>query len=92
MESITITADQKEVMNGLINAAISYWPSIGETSIDGFRGNWLVRDGLLIEKEDRWELTVEKKAYDLLINQSPFSFSVVKYPWMEKPLYVTWPY
>ena len=92
MESITITADQKEVMNGLIKAAISYWPSIGETSIDGFRGNWLVRDGLLIEKEDRWELTVEKKAFDLLINQSPFSFSVVKYPWMEKPLYVTWPY
>lgn len=71
---------------------ISYWPAIGNTSVNGFRGNWLVRDGLLTELEDKWELTVEKRAYDVLIHQSPFSFSIIKLPWMEKPLHVTWPY
>lgn len=92
MESITITEDQKALVNGLINAAITHWSTIGANSIDGFRGNWLVRDGVLIEKEDRWELTVEKRAYDILLSQSPFSFSIIKYPWMEKPIHVEWPY
>lgn len=92
MESITITEDQKELINSLIIAAISHWPSIGDTSILGFRGNWLVRDGLLIEKEYRWELIVEKRAYDILLYQSPFAFSIIKYPWMEKPIHVEWPY
>ena len=92
MESITITEDQKKLINGLISAAISHWPNLGDTSILGFRGNWLVRDGILIEKEERWELTVEKRVYDLLIHKSPFSFSIIKYPWMQKPLHVIWPY
>lgn len=89
---ITISDEEKELIYGLIRAAISYWSSIGQTSVEGFRGNWLVRDGLLQELEDRWELTVEKRAYDLLIHKSPFSFSIIKYPWMEKPLHVIWGY
>lgn len=91
-EGIEITDEHKVLINGLLNAMISYWPAIGNTSVNGFRGNWLVRDGLLTELEDKWELTVEKRAYDVLIHQSPFSFSIIKLPWMEKPLHVTWPY
>jgi hypothetical protein len=91
-EGIDITEEQEKLITGLINAVISHWPSVGDTSLLGFRGNWLVRDGLLIEKEDRWELIVEKRVYDLLIHKSPFSFSIIKYAWMEKPLHVTWPY
>jgi hypothetical protein len=92
MESIEISEAHKALIDGLIEAVISHWPSIGNCSVYGFRGNWLVRDGLLTEKEDRWELTVEKRAYDLLIHKSPFSFSVIRYPWMDKPLHVNWPY
>ena len=89
---IEIGENDKNLIEELINAAISYWPEIGSCSIPGFRGNWLVRDGLLTEFEDRWELTVEKRPYDLLISHSPFSFSIIKYPWMPKPLHVNWPY
>ncbi|PCI96271.1 MAG: hypothetical protein COB15_10905 [Flavobacteriales bacterium] len=91
-KGIEITKDEKELINGLVNAVIGYWSAIGETSIDGFRGNWLVRNGLLTEQDDKWELVVDKKPYDLLINKSPFAFSIIKYPWMEKPIHVTWPY
>jgi len=89
---IIISATDKDMMTQLLQAAIGYWPAIGLSSIDGFRGNWLIRDGLLSEQVDRWELFIEKRIYDILINQSPFSFSVIKYPWMTKPLYVQWPY
>lgn len=91
-EGITISDNDKKIIEGLIHAMMGYWPAAGNSSIDGFRGNWLVRDGLLIEKDDRWDLTVEKRAYDILIHQSPFSFSIIKYPWMEKPIHVIWTY
>ena len=51
-----------------------------------------MRNANLVEKNDFWELTVEKRAYDLLIHKSPFSFAIIKYPWMEKPLHVVWAY
>ncbi len=88
----TIEEKNKILMNGLLMSAISYWPTIGDTSIDGFRGNWLVREGVLYEEEERWDLIIEKRAYDVLLNQSPFSFSIIKLPWMQKPLHVNWPY
>jgi hypothetical protein len=92
INSIKITESNISLVESLIKAAISHWSSIADSSINGFRENWLVRNGLLVEKEDRWELTVEKRAYDLLINKSPFTFSIIKYPWMNKPLYVKWDY
>lgn len=91
-DQVTVTASQQVLIEGLLKAVIAYWPAIGSTSIDAFRGNWLVRDGLLLQKEERWELTVEKRAYDLLIHRSPFSFSLIKYPWMDRPLQVNWGY
>jgi hypothetical protein len=92
INGIDISGSDHELIEGLINGVIKHWPAIGNCSVEGFRGNWLVRDGLLTECEDKWELVVEKRAYDLLISKSPFSFSIIKYPWMNKPLYVSWPY
>jgi len=91
-QGIKIKDEEIEITESLINAMINFWEAIGSCSVDGFRGNWLVRDGLLSETDDRWQLTVEKRAYDLLIERSPFSFSIIKFPWMNKPLHVTWQY
>lgn len=89
---IEISQEKEILIVGLINAAVSYWSAIGHSSVEGFRDNWLIRDGILTELEDKWELTVDIRAYDLLINKSPFAFSIIKYPWMHKPLHVIWPY
>ncbi|NOQ72951.1 MAG: hypothetical protein GQ574_13160 [Crocinitomix sp.] len=89
---IEISTDEKQLIEGLIQAIIGHWPSIGDTSIDGFRGNWLIRDGVLREEVDRWTLDVEKRAYDILLNKSPFSFGIIKFPWIDKPIHVNWPY
>jgi hypothetical protein len=91
-DSVDINLEQKQLIDGMIQASINHWTAIGETSINGFRGNWLVREGILRETEDRWELTVEKRPYDILMIKSPFSFSIIKLPWMLKPLHVTWPF
>lgn len=91
-DTAPISKEDIDLIESLISAAISYWPAIGKTSVNGFRGNWLVREGILSELPDRWELNIEKKAFDLLIDRSPFSFSIIKYPWMSKALHVNWAY
>lgn len=88
---IDISEKDKEICHSLLNSVIGYWTAIGHSSIDGFRGNWLVRDGSLTDAKDRWDLIVEKRAYDVLLTRSPLSYSVIKLPWMEKAIYVTWP-
>jgi len=88
--SITIPETDKELIEGLIRSAIEYWNAIGKSSVNGFRENWLAREGVIKEEEDHWSLTVEKRAYDILIAKYPFSFSIIKFPWMQKPLLVTW--
>jgi len=91
-EGIQLSNENRQLIDGMIQSAISYWDAIGKTTVGGFRGNWLVREGVLTEEEDRWNLTVEKRPYDVLLEKSPFTFSIIKYPWMSKPLHVTWPY
>jgi hypothetical protein len=88
--SLDVSGPQEKLVEGLLNAVMSYWPEAGTTSLDGFRGNWLVRDGILIEAESDWSLTVEKRAYDVLLDKSPFSYSMIKFPWMEKMVRVNW--
>ncbi|CAM4139376.1 contractile injection system tape measure protein [Pseudoalteromonas byunsanensis] len=88
---ITLPQSEIDTIHSLIEAVCNYWPAIGKTSVDGFRGNWLVRSGTLTEAPDHWDLIVEKRVYDILISRSPLSYSIVKLPWMEKPIYVTWP-
>lgn len=88
---IDMTSEQEKTAKGLIEAVINYWNAIGSSSVDGFRGNWLLRNGILKEGPDNWELIIEKMAYDILLEKAPFAYSVIHFSWMPKPLYVTWP-
>ena len=92
LDGAHISESQQALILEMIETIITHWPSIGSSSVEGFMGNWLVRDGVLFEEDDRWKLIIEKKAYDILINSSPFSFSIINHQWMNKPLYVEWPY
>ncbi|MBK9423042.1 MAG: hypothetical protein IPN54_02645 [Bacteroidetes bacterium] len=83
--------NDKSIIDGLISAMISQWNAIKTSTIDGFRGNWLIREGILSKQQDKLSLSIEKKVYDILLNQSPFSFSVIRFPWMSETLYVNWP-
>lgn len=88
---VEISTVEMEVCLSLLNSVIGYWSAIGSSSIDGFRGNWLAREGALTHAKDHWDLIVDRRAYDLLLARAPFSYSVIKLPWMEKAIYVTWP-
>ncbi len=89
---IDLKPQEEELAEGLIKSIIDHWKPINQQSVEVFRESWLIRGGMLTEEENCWQLTVEQRAYDVLINQIPFSFSTIRFPWMEKPLYVNWKY
>jgi hypothetical protein len=87
---IALIDREQEIIEGLIEGMIRNWTSIGQTSIAGLRQSFLQREGRLQRRENAWHLLVEPRAYDLLLDQIPWSFSIIKYPWMERVLHVDW--
>jgi hypothetical protein len=87
---IDISDREKASIEGLIRGMIENWKIIGNTSVQGFRESFLQREGRLGLKDDTWHLLVEQRAFDMLLDQIPWSFSIIKHPWMERVVHVTW--
>lgn len=81
---------EKQILLSLLDSVKHNWNQMKNTSLEGFRNSFLLRDGVLEEKEGQWLLTVEPRAYDLLLDTLPWSYSPVKFSWMNKPIYVKW--
>lgn len=85
-----LTEKERTLTTQLLETAISRWSIIGNTSIEGLRESFLKRTGKLEWIEEKVILTVEPKAYDMLIDKLPWSISTVRLPWLEKNLIVKW--
>jgi allophanate hydrolase subunit 1 len=90
VRELAIDDREKEIVDGMIAGMIANWPVIGATSVDSFRESFLQREGVLRLKDDGWHLLVEPRAYDLLLDQIPWNFSIIKHPWMVQALHVEW--
>jgi hypothetical protein len=87
---MVLSAHAIEVINGLLRGMIDNWKALGNTSVAGLREAFLQRQGRLQLRDDAWHLRVESKTYDMLLDQLPWGFSTIKYPWMERVVYVEW--
>lgn len=90
VREIEIESHEKEVVEALIKAMIEHWKIIGNTSVDGLRVSFLQRPGSLHLKDDAWYLTVQATSIDMLLDRLPWSFSIIKHPWMERAVHVNW--
>jgi hypothetical protein len=86
----TLTEAEREEIHALLQAVVGHWSALGNSSPDALRESFLQRDGKLHRKHDRWELNVEQRAIDILLDAVPWSFSLVKLPWMHSPLLTQW--
>lgn len=88
--SYSFTKEEEALIVSLLDAVRQNWDKLRNTSIGGLRSSFLERKGVLEELEDKWMLTVESRAYDILLDSLPWSYSPVKFSWMEKPVFVKW--
>jgi hypothetical protein len=87
---LQISTTEREACEGMLMALIAHWKSLGNTSVAGLREAFLQRDGELVQGESGWQLTVQTKAFDVLLDQLPWSMSMCKFPWMPQTLQVQW--
>lgn len=87
---IDVTPNETAIIEGLLQGMIQNWKALGNTSIAGLRESFLQREGRLQLKDNAWHLLVEPRSFDMLLDQIPWGYSTIKYPWMERVIYVEW--
>lgn len=89
-KTIELSISEKEAMMSTLNAVLQNWGELKNSSPMTLREAFLRRNGRLEEKEELYYLTVEEKAYDMLIDSISWNFRMIKMPWMKKPIMVKW--
>ena len=87
---IILSQQEIDESKELLQTVINYWPPVKNTSVEGLQQTFLQRKGKLITTDTGWQLTVEQKTVDVLLNKLPWGFSTVKLPWMTGFLNVEW--
>ncbi|MCX6218601.1 contractile injection system tape measure protein [Spirosoma sp.] len=88
---VTLTPNELEEADGLLEAVVHHWEALRNTSPDALRGTFLIRPGKLTLRPDGdWLLQVESQPYDILLDQLPWGIAMVKLPWMDRLLRVEW--
>ena len=87
---VDLRADEFEEAEALLQAVIRHWGALRNSSPDALRGTFLLRPGKLSLRGGDWLLQVEAQTCDLLLDQLPWSVSMIQLPWMEQKLWVEW--
>jgi hypothetical protein len=77
-------------IDSLLAAVCSHWKALGKTSAAGLRLSFLQRRGLLRPADGAWQLNMQSESFDMLLDLLPWAISLVKLPWMARPLMVEW--
>ncbi|HSK13609.1 MAG TPA: contractile injection system tape measure protein [Phnomibacter sp.] len=88
--NVGLNKEQRMAADDHLKTVIANWGHLKQTSAEGLRKSFLQRKGILRLDEAGWQLHVETKPHDVLINYLPWPYSITKFPWMEKPLYTQW--
>jgi len=87
---ISVTDQERDTIEMMLRAIIEHWKKIGNTTPDGLRQAFLQRAGHMHVKDEAWHLNVEPGTFDMLLDSLPWSFSIIKHPWMERAVHVNW--
>ena len=89
---IRLNDQEKEEALKLLQAVISHWTALKNTSVEGLRQGFLQRRGKLSfnKTDEYWKLQVEKSGIDILLDKLPWGFSYMQLPWMKCRLITEW--
>jgi hypothetical protein len=90
---VLLSGDEKEEGLALLRAVIGHWSALGDTSVDGLRGTFLVRQGKYHRRSNGDDvLQVQTQSFDILLDQLPWGLGMIQLPWMRRMLWVEWGY
>lgn len=80
----------KEECQNVIISMIGNWTALKNTSSDGLRSSFFMREGKLDLMKSPVRLYIERQTVDILLDRLPWNYSIVKIPWLSDILYVEW--
>ena len=86
----SLSAEHKAEIDTLLGAVIGHWKALKNTSISGLRETFIQRQATLRTLDEGCVVNVEKHSVDILLNQLPWSISLITLSWLKKPLFVNW--
>lgn len=86
---VVLRQEEQLLCDQLLTAIIEHWHSIGKTSITGLRETFLQREGRLQWDDGQCTLTLQRAAFDVLLDRLPWSIAVIRQPWMRQALQVS---
>lgn len=87
---LELNVEQKNIIDSMLKGVKANWSKMNNTSIKGFQQSFIDRKGNLEQKEEKWVLTVDERAFDILLDSVPWNFRNIRYPWLRKRIYVQW--
>lgn len=86
----TLLPHECEESAALLQAVLGHWSALKGTSVEGLRQSFLQRSGWIEPLDRAWQLRVQPAAFDMLLGSLPWGLSMVKLPWMDRPMHVEW--
>lgn len=86
----SLTSEEIAMSESLLDGFKANWPKMEGSSPVAVQESFLQREGLLSRVENGYNLKVERRGIDILMQEIPWNLSLIKLPWMEKPLQVEW--
>lgn len=87
---LDITPEEADLSMKMLQGAIRNWEKLKTTKPDTFRETFLRREAILYRVDERWELVVQRKSYDMLLDTLPWNITMIQLSWMPDRLVVQW--
>nr|WP_294482123.1 contractile injection system tape measure protein [uncultured Bacteroides sp.] len=89
-DRLELNDKEKQTVEEMLTAAKNNWDTMRNKSLAGFQEAFLKRSGRLKNEGDKWLLTVDERAYDILFQYLPWNFERIRFPWTDKLIAVKW--
>ena len=88
--SLELSKTDKKICLSLLKGVLKNWEKNSNSSIENFQASFLLRNAIFSEKSNSFELFMDKKPYDVLLNSLPWKINQIILRWMKKQLNVYW--
>lgn len=89
-KALKLTENEIQTVESMLAGVKANWEKLKNTSVKGFQHSFIERPGRLEQREDKWVLYVEERAYDILLDSLPWSYRQIRLPWLKKKISVIW--
>jgi hypothetical protein len=90
IEENSINKEEIAEADNVLLSLKAHWAVLKNTSFTNIRESFLQRPGMMKLYDEQCHITIERKGIDVLIDQIPFSLSMIRLPWIKQQIIVTW--